>query len=125
MQYFAMALDLLCCIADFTFALFAGVVAVCGARICKLLRSPGIDSKKSILLVYVARGGIFKLLRSPGIDSKESIPGLLKFTNSGSGGPVQPYCICRHRLRLHRLAELILGIDSWAPSKFKNLGFRL
>ncbi len=44
------------------------------ARIFKLWRSPGIDSKKTISPAYVARARSFKLLRSPGIDSKETIP---------------------------------------------------
>jgi hypothetical protein len=44
------------------------------ARIFKLLRSPWIDSKESILPAYVAKAWIFKRLRSPGIDSKERIP---------------------------------------------------
>jgi hypothetical protein len=55
---------------------------ICRARICKRLRSPGIDS----------RARIFKRLRSQGIDSKESTrPGWEsipwpreRFTNSGS-----------------------------------------
>ncbi len=44
------------------------------ARIFKLLRSPGIDSKESIPPAYVTWALMFKLLRSPEIDSKESIP---------------------------------------------------
>jgi hypothetical protein len=38
------------------------------------LRSPGIDSKKSILPAFVAWDRICKRIRSPGIDSKDSIP---------------------------------------------------
>ncbi len=43
------------------------------ARICKLLRSPGINSKEPILLSNVAWARICKRLRSPGINSKEPI----------------------------------------------------
>jgi hypothetical protein len=42
--------------------------------IFQLLRSPGIDSKKSIPPAYVALAGIFKPVWSPGIDAKVSIP---------------------------------------------------
>ncbi len=84
---------------------------VAWAHICKRLRSPGIDSKEPIPLTNVAWTRICKRLRSPGIDSAslcnlasrynklgcrtgppdwESIPSRLKrFTNTGSGGPVQ------------------------------------
>jgi hypothetical protein len=51
---------------------FQGIVA--WARICKRLRSPGIDSKETIPLSNVAWASICKRLRSPGIDSKEPIP---------------------------------------------------
>jgi hypothetical protein len=51
---------------------FQGIVA--WVRICKCLRSPGIDSKETIPLAIVAWARIFKRLRSPGIDSKELIP---------------------------------------------------
>jgi hypothetical protein len=44
------------------------------ARIFKLLRSPGIHFKESILTAYVARAWMCKRFRSPGIDSKEQIP---------------------------------------------------
>ncbi len=40
----------------------------------KLLRSPGIDSKESILPPLVIRARILKRLWSPRIDSKEWIP---------------------------------------------------
>ncbi len=51
---------------------FQGIVA--WARICKCLRSPGIDSKEPIPLANVAWARICKRLRNPGIDSKELIP---------------------------------------------------
>ncbi len=44
------------------------------ARICKLLKSPGIDSKESILPAYVARAEFVNLRRSPGIDSQPGGP---------------------------------------------------
>ncbi len=47
---------------------------VAWARVCKRLRSPGIDSKEPIPLANVAWARICKRLRSPGIDSKEPIP---------------------------------------------------
>ncbi len=47
---------------------------VAWARICKRLRSLGIDSKEPIPLANVAWACICKRLRSPGIDSKEPIP---------------------------------------------------
>ncbi len=55
-------------------------------RICKLLRSPEIDSDKSIPPVYVAwRAGITNRVLRTGPLGWESIPGLLKmFTNTGS-----------------------------------------
>jgi hypothetical protein len=56
------------------------------ARICKRLRSPGIDSQKSIPLAYVAwRAGTTKKGCRTGPPGWESIPGLLKrSTNTGS-----------------------------------------
>ncbi len=59
---------------------------VAWARICKRLRSPGIDSKETIPLSNVAWVRICKRLRSPGIDSKEPIP----LAN------VAWACICKH-----------------------------
>ncbi len=51
------------------------------ARICSCLRSPGIDSKESIPPAFVP-GGLVRQIGPPGW---ESIPGLKRFTNSGSG----------------------------------------
>ncbi len=50
---------------------FQGIVA--WARICKRLRSLGINSKEPIPLANVAWARICKCLRSPGINSKELI----------------------------------------------------
>ncbi len=73
-------------------------VSARASRICKRLRSPGIDSNESIPPAYVAWARICKRIWSHGIDSEElkpgeSILGLLKrSTNTGPGGPVrQPY----------------------------------
>jgi hypothetical protein len=51
---------------------FQGIVA--WGHICKCLRSPRIDSKKTIPLSILAWAHICKSLGSPGIDSKEPIP---------------------------------------------------
>jgi hypothetical protein len=49
------------------------------------------------------------LLRSPGIDSQPD------------GSVRQPY-LSNRTTRLHKLVDRFLGIDSWAPSTFKNTG---
>ncbi len=58
-----------------------------GARICKRLRSPGIDSEKSIPPAFVDwQAGTKNRVAVTGPPGWESIPGLLKrFTNTGSG----------------------------------------
>ncbi len=49
------------------------------ARICKRLRSPGIDSEESIPPTYVTwRAGATNRVCAPVRQAKESIPGLLK-----------------------------------------------
>jgi hypothetical protein len=56
------------------------------ARICKRLRSPGIDFKESIPPAYVASRAGTSIGFRAGPPGWESIPGLhKKFTNSGSG----------------------------------------
>ncbi len=57
-------------------------------RICKCLRSPGIDSEESIPPAYVAwrAGTTNRVSYGTGPPGWESIPGLFKrFTNTGSG----------------------------------------
>ncbi len=80
------------------------------ARICKCLRSPGIDFAS---LCSLLAGQYLKWGCRTGPPGRESIHGFLKrFTNSDSCRVVrQPYLTYRPA-RLHRLAESILGIDS-------------
>jgi hypothetical protein len=111
---------------------------ICRARICKRLRSPGIDS----------RARIFKRLRSQGIDpSRLGNVSLApeRFINSGSGLPptltlimyyLLPHSvefqmsprarICKPykepRNRFPALRNRFLGIDSGAPEMFTNTG---
>ncbi len=95
-----------------------------GARIVKLLRSPRIDSKESILPAYVAwRAGtttLFLLSSYPhrlfknsstgckagGMNSLESIPGLLKSLNKNS----LKYLLCFHSLNMELDLQSLFGL---------------
>jgi hypothetical protein len=95
------------------------------ARICKLLRSPGIDSKEAIPQSYVAcaeileesigarnRVGIELLVpacqatKAGGIDSLDSVPGLLKnFKNTASSGPTNRVVVPARKAAYCRLLK--------------------
>ncbi len=100
------------------------------ARICKRLRSPGIDPKKSIPPAYVAwRSGTSKKGCRTGPPGWESIPRLLKrFTNTSSRlasheGKIEEKTNVSVVLKwnIHRLAELLTDCSRRGEMFFLNL----
>jgi hypothetical protein len=86
------------------------------ARICKLLRSPGIDARNRFRQPnYVAwRAGTTNRVVVPTHQGWDSIPGLLqRFTNTGSGKGQFHGSQQRHYLNLQ---NILRGIRSSLPS---------